>query len=936
MTRRTLAAASTLALLASGLAAGLGAGLPTATAAPPGAAPQVQGGALGLGLQAVVDGADRSTTQRGRRALLDPTRLAVRDDAGRVRVTATPRAGVDAAAYERRARAAGLLVTASEPDLGSLEGFASPDTVRELAAATETGTVVLSPRPVTQAGSVTSNGVPLQRVDRVLRRGIDGRGQTIGVLSDSYDTAATDGTGEPLTIRAADDVRSGDLPGRGNPRNRQPVVVLEDYDEPETASDEGRGMLQITHDVAPAARLCFATAFEGFLGFADNVRRLADPRGGCGADVVVDDVTYFEEPFYSDSPLTDAIDDVAADGVHYFSSAGNSGANQAWEGGLRLVQPRAAAASGIDLSDVPPELYAGGLADLDQGATTDVSQGIAVGDDGSLTLKWDDPDDRDGAEVSEPWFTASGDVTTSAPVDLDVDVPASRVGQQTLFRVDGVPSGSTDVVITLTTPSGEVVGPVDTASSPEVIGLTIAEAGRYRLRVEAFDASSGGPFTAEVSQVVEPSLVGTDLNLMFFDADGAFLGAVDDDNTLTGRPLELGAVAASGDLQVAVGRSTTGRPTASRIQLQLLGDGVLTEHVDPLAPSSSPHSYARGASGVGAYNAFRSLLPESFTSAGGEIPVRFDSSGRPLRRAELRRTPAISGADGGNTTFFVADSVRDDDSLPNFFGTSAAAPHVAAIAALVQQSTGPLRPDRMRARLQRTAFDHDLDPAASGGREDGLSLEAAGGEGDENAVAPPVSMVDDRFFRLSYDGRVPLRSVTLLGETASPTAYGDPGGRSGSSRSAGIVFDPRPTSLGEPGDWGDAGFPFTVGATSGGLRADRVSASYSRSAGDGQFRRMTLSFDAGGMRGGQSLAFGIDRDLAVSETFTADAGNSADELGGAIDLPSGARLRDGLVFEAVRVDGRRITGVMRNELGDEFTALDGFGLVDAEAAVGGR
>lgn len=928
MPRRALAAATSIALLASGVAAGVGTS--TAAAAPPGASPQVLGGALGLGLQAVVDGAGRAGVQRARAGVLDPARLAVRDDQGRVRVTATPRAGVDPAAYARRAVAAGLVVTASEPLLGSLEGFASPATVRALAAAAETGTLVLSPRPVTQAGSVTGNGVGLQRVDRVQRRGVDGRGQTIGVLSDSYDTATESGTGEPLTVRAADDVATGDLPGRANPRNRQPVVVLEDDDTP-GSSDEGRAMLQIAHDVAPGARLCFATAFSGFLGFADNVRRLADRREGCGADVVVDDVTYFEEPFYSDSPLSDAIDDVAADGVHYFSSAGNSGADQAWEGALRLVSPRSAAyASGLDLSEVPPELYAGGLADLDEGEPTDVSQAIAVDQDGSITLKWDDPDDRDGAELADPWFTATGEVGTE-PVDYDLDVPASRVGQETLVRVDGVPSGSTDVVITLTTPSGELIGPVDTSTSPEVISLTLPEAGRYQLRVEPFDDASGGPFTVAVAEVTAPSLVGTDLNLMFFDATGAFLGAVDDDNTLTGRPLELGAVAASGALQVAVGRSTTGRPSAGRIQLQLLGDDVLTEHVDPLAPSSSPHSFARGASGVGAYNAYRPFLPESFTSAGGEIPVRFDSTGAPLPSTELRRTPALSGADGGNTTFFSADSIRDDDALPNFFGTSAAAPHVAAIAALVQQANGPLRPDRMREQLQRTAFDHDLDPASSSARAGDLRIEARGGQGDERSPAPPASMVDDRFFRLFYSGAVPLRSITFFGETASPTAYGE--GRS--PISAGIVFDPRPTSNGEPGDWTTAGFPFTVGATSGGLRAERVTASYSRQVGDGQFRRLTLSF-ADGLRGGQGVDFGVDRDLVVSETRRADEGNSADELGGAVLLPSGLRVPVGLAFEATRADGRRVYGLMRNDLGRGFTALDGFGLVDAEAAVRGR
>ena len=53
-------------------------------------------------------------------------------------------------------------------------------------------------------------------------------------------------------------------------------------------------MLQIAHDVAPAASSASRRRFGGLLDFADNIRRLADKNGPCSADVVVDDVGYFE------------------------------------------------------------------------------------------------------------------------------------------------------------------------------------------------------------------------------------------------------------------------------------------------------------------------------------------------------------------------------------------------------------------------------------------------------------------------------------------------------------------------------------------------------------------------------------------------------------------------------------------------------------------
>ncbi len=63
--------------------------------------------------------------------------------------------------------------------------------------------------------------------------------------------------------------------------------------------------------------------------------------------------------------------------------------------------------------------------------------------------------------------------------------------------------------------------------------------------------------------------------------------------------------------------------------------------------------------------------------------ILFDADGNRLADPEIRSTPALTGVDGGNTSFFNGDLPLDDDDFPNFFGTSAAVPHVAAIAALV-------------------------------------------------------------------------------------------------------------------------------------------------------------------------------------------------------------------------------------------------------------
>ncbi|HXW00713.1 MAG TPA: hypothetical protein VEC93_20010, partial [Anaerolineae bacterium] len=144
--------------------------------------------------------------------------------------------------------------------------------------------------------------------------GLNGAGVIVGVLSDSYARV-----GAPVSATA--DIASGDLPGPGNPCGRlTPVNVI--AEGPVAGStDEGRAMLQIVHDLAPGANLAFATAFNSLFDFADQIR---DLRNVAGSNVIVDDVSYFEEPFFQDGPVSVAIQDVTAAGALYFTAAGNS------------------------------------------------------------------------------------------------------------------------------------------------------------------------------------------------------------------------------------------------------------------------------------------------------------------------------------------------------------------------------------------------------------------------------------------------------------------------------------------------------------------------------------------------------------------------------------------------------------------------------------
>ena len=162
------------------------------------------------------------------------------------------------------------------------------------------------------AGTVNSQGDRTHRADDTRNTyGFSGVGIRIGVLSDSYNALGA----------APADVASGNLPGPGNPYGHlTPVTVVEDI---AGATDEGRAMLQIVHDLAPDAQLFFATADVSEADFAANIQNLRNAPYNC--DIIIDDVFYFDEPVFQDGIVAQAVNTVTAAGALYFSSAGNEG-----------------------------------------------------------------------------------------------------------------------------------------------------------------------------------------------------------------------------------------------------------------------------------------------------------------------------------------------------------------------------------------------------------------------------------------------------------------------------------------------------------------------------------------------------------------------------------------------------------------------------------
>jgi subtilisin family serine protease len=137
---------------------------------------------------------------------------------------------------------------------------------------------------------------------------------------------------------------------------------------------------------------------------------------------------------------------------------------------------------------------------------------------------------------------------------------------------------------------------------------------------------------------------------------------------------------------------------------------------------------------------------EPYSARGGDLPFAFDGNGQPLP-AELthRYKPDLAAPDGVNTTFFGTDTPYDDDSFPNFFGTSAAAPHVAGVAALIRQANPGLPPTQLVDALRTSAVDIEApgrDELAGDGLINAYAAVAtvvAAGTSTPTATPPPTA-----------------------------------------------------------------------------------------------------------------------------------------------------------------------------------------------------
>lgn len=239
---------------------------------------------------------------------------------------------------------AGLTVDGIDFGLGRVRGSISDALLDGVAEFSWVHAVRPVDRAVVRAGSVTTEGDSEGQADLLRAQGLDGNGVVVGVISDGID-------------HLADAQLSGDLPD----------VTVPSGGCRHGAGDEGTALLEIVHDIAPGAQLLFAGPRDSF-EMIQAVQCLTD----AGADVIVDDLGFFGEPYFEDGPVAAAVMGAVQRGVSYHSSAGN-------EARLHLEQ---------DFFATP----ASTLHDFAEGAG-DNTNAVVVPPGGTLTciLEWNDP-----------------------------------------------------------------------------------------------------------------------------------------------------------------------------------------------------------------------------------------------------------------------------------------------------------------------------------------------------------------------------------------------------------------------------------------------------------------------------------------------------------------------------------------------------------------
>ena len=422
--------------------------------------------------------------------------------------------------------------------------FVGPNAAASALAATASlaGGAHESSGAITEA-AVGSGGATAAQVQQALDESglsVNGTGIKVGVLSDSFNNLRG----------AANDEADGALPSASN------VDVIKDLGSGGT--DEGRAMMQIIHDIAPGASMAFYTASDGEQDFANGILALA----AAGCKVIVDDESYFDEPFFQNGVVAQAIQTVEAEGVTYVTAAGNDASNAyqaAWS-------PISGTFDGVALTNA--ESFGGSLV---QTITINTEgTGLAI----PLLLEWNQAYGAATSDLEMLVFRNGSLVGTatnqSEPTNpwVGIDLSTSGTYQVAIENLSGPNPGLIKEVI-----EGDgLPATISGANSGTVVGHAMTPGAISTGAVSVADTPAFG-FSTAVSESFSSSGAGTEL---LFANNGTALSSPDVLSPVAVSGVDDIATTVTGNLSDFYGTSAASASLAGVAALILAADPNLT------------------------------------------------------------------------------------------------------------------------------------------------------------------------------------------------------------------------------------------------------------------------------------------------------------------------------------------------------------------------
>jgi hypothetical protein len=491
------------------------------------------------------------------------------------------------------------------------------------------------------SGKAVDHSVSALNVDQVRKYlpNLTGKGVRIGIISTSF-SHSSDVRGDNTTparckagtLKNAKDQLTGDLPASVEIRND--ACTGND-------NDEGAAMAENVHDIAPDADISFYSGWGSQLNFVNAVKDLCKPRaqGGAGADIIVDDLFYFQEPFYQPGIINQAIQDCVNSGVMFFTIAGND-SDRSYEFSYKDIDPSTAdthSSSGDKIA------YGNDFQKWPNGSAY-LPVTIPAGKNFRAVLNW-----------NQPYISYQADKKNFPLIDFDLYLleKNAKTNQMQLLERSTDTQGSSSYNNPF-----EQVWYTNQTNQTQTLYLAVNH------------------WSGNTDVIPQNQNVPVKLALRFPDSsDSVTYGITFNGSMMYGHAYAKGAI------------TVASMPWYAS---------------EPYVNSPSDIWVEPETSRGSASHAYYFDIDGNFASA-------------------TRQGPTLTGTDGGDTTFFGQDipaawnAPGEPDGYPNFFGTSSAAPTVAAVAALLKQYAGSdTSSDLIRQALISSARDIKTDRGSVG------------------------------------------------------------------------------------------------------------------------------------------------------------------------------------------------------------------------------